>query len=131
MLLCSALTLGEGTKTFAQTQDVQVIQMTAKKYEFSPSRVQVKSGIKVQLKITALDRDHGFKVAVLPDGAASSARSGLEFTPPQGSDGWKVKKGQETTIEFVPKTAGTYEFTCSVACGIHHGRMKGQLIVDQ
>jgi heme/copper-type cytochrome/quinol oxidase subunit 2 len=105
--------------------------MTAKKYEFSPSRVHVKSGIKVQLKITALDRDHGFKIPVLPDGADSSAHAGLEFVSPQGNDGWKLKKGQETTIEFVAKTAGTYEFTCSVACGIHHGRMKGQLIVDQ
>jgi cytochrome c oxidase subunit 2 len=130
-LVLSALTLGRDAKTIAQDQSVQIIQMTAKKYEFSPALVHVKSGIKVQLKITALDRDHGFKIAVLPDGADSSVRSGLEFTPPQGTDGWKVKKGQETTIEFVAKTAGTYEFTCSVACGIHHGRMKGQLIVDQ
>jgi hypothetical protein len=29
------------------------------------------------------------------------------------------------------KTPGTYEFQCSVDCGIHHGSMKGQLIVDQ
>ena len=105
--------------------------MTAKKYEFSPSRVHVKSGMKVQVKITALDRDHGLKIAVIPDGADSSTLAGLEFTPPQGNDDWKLKKGKETTIEFVAKTPGGYEFQCSVACGIHHGRMKGQLIVDQ
>jgi heme/copper-type cytochrome/quinol oxidase subunit 2 len=105
--------------------------MTAKKYEFSPALVHVKSGMKVQFKITALDRDHGFKTAVLPDGADSSVRSGLEFTPPQGNDGWKLKKGKETAIEFVAKAPGRYEFQCSVACGIHHGRMKGQLIVDR
>jgi cytochrome c oxidase subunit 2 len=123
----------EDTKTAAQTQDqdVQVIQVTAKRYEFSPSRVHVKSGMKVQLKITALDRDHGFKIAVIPNGADASAVTGLEFTSPQGNDGWKLKKGKETTIEFVAKTAGTYDFQCSVACGIHHGRMKGQIIVDQ
>ena len=132
MLLLLALALGKETKTTAQTQDqdVQVIQMTARKYEFSPSRVHVKSGMKVQVKITALDRDHGFKIAVTGDGADSSALAGLEFTSSQGNDGWKLKKGKETTIEFVAKTAGTYEFQCSVACGIHHGRMKGELVVD-
>ena len=130
MLLFSAVTLGEHTRTVAQTQDVQVIRMTAKKYEFSPSRVHVKSGMKVQVKITALDRDHGFKIAVPGDGADSSAPAGLEFTSSQGNDGWKLKKGKETTIEFVAKTAETYEFQCSVACGIHHGRMKGELVVD-
>jgi heme/copper-type cytochrome/quinol oxidase subunit 2 len=130
MLLFSAVTLGEDTRTVAQTQDVQVIRMRAKKYEFSPSRVHVKSGMKVQVKITALDRDHGFKIAVTGDGADSSAIAGLEFTSSQGNDGWKLKKGKETTVEFVAKTAGTYEFQCSVACGIHHGRMKGELVVD-
>jgi cytochrome c oxidase subunit 2 len=133
MLLSSAVALGGSSKTAAQTQDqdVQVIQMTAKKYEFSPSQVHVKTGMKVQLKITAIDRDHGFKIAVVGDGADSSSSPGLEFTPSQGPDGWKLKKGEGTTIEFVAKTAGTYEFQCSVACGIHHGRMKGQLVVDQ
>jgi cytochrome c oxidase subunit 2 len=132
-LVLSALTLGRDAKTVAQTQDqdVQVIQVTARKYEFSPSRVHVKSGIRVQLKITALDRDHGFKTTVIPDGADSSAHAGLEFTSPQGGNGWKLKQGKETTIEFVAKTPGTYEFQCSVACGIHHGHMNGQLIVDQ
>lgn len=129
--LFSALTLGQEAKTVAQTQDqdLQVVEVTAKKYEFSPSRVHVKAGTKVQLKITASGRDHGFKSAVVPDGADSS-HPGLEFTSPQGNDGWKLKKGRETTIEFFAKTPGTYEFRCSVACGIHHGRMKGQLVVD-
>ena len=133
MLLFSALMLGENTKTGVRTQDqdVQVIQMTAKQYEFSPARVHVKLGMKVQLKITALDREHGIKIAVIPDGANSSAFAGLELTPPQGGNAWKLKKGQETTVEFIAKTPGTYEFQCSVDCGIHHGSMKGQLVVDQ
>jgi len=104
--------------------------MTAKKYQFSPSSVDVKAGTKVQLKITAMDRDHGFKTAVIPAGADSSASPGLEFMSPQGNDVWRLRKGKETTIEFLAKNPGTYEFRCSVACGIHHGRMKGQLVVD-
>ena len=130
MTLFSIVTLGQRPERAAHAQDVQVIQVTAKKYEFSPSRVHVKAGAKIQLKVTAIDRDHGFKTAVVPDGADSSAHPGLEFTAPQSNDGWKLKKGRETTIEFFAKTPGTYEFGCSVACGIHHGRMKGQLVVD-
>lgn len=131
-ILFSALMLGREPKTVARTQDqdVQVIQMTAKKYEFSPSSLHVKAGMKVRLKITAMDREHGFKTAVIPAGADSSVSPGLESASPQGSDGWRLKKGKETTIEFLAKTPGTYEFRCSLACGIHHGRMKGQLVVD-
>jgi heme/copper-type cytochrome/quinol oxidase subunit 2 len=132
MVLTSTLALGHDPKRGApiRDEDAQVIQMTAKKYEFSPSHVHLKQGIRVQLKITALDRDHGFKCAVVPDGAYPSGFLGLEFTWPRGNEGWKLKKGKETTIEFFATTPGTYEFSCSVACGIHHGRMKGQLVVD-
>jgi len=132
MVLFSALQLGEGPKSAAQTedQDVQVIAITAKKYEFSPSAVHVKAGRRIQLKITAIDRDHGFTISVVPESADAPIHPSLEFDPPQGNNGWKLKKSEETKIEFVAKTAGTYEFRCSVACGIHHGRMKGQLVVD-
>lgn len=131
-ILSSTLALVHQPKTPAKTQDqdAQIVQLTAKKYEFAPSSVHVKASTKIQLKITALDRDHGFKCAVVPDGADPSGFPGLDFTSPQGNEGWKLKKGRETTIEFVARTPGTYEFRCSVACGIHHGRMKGQLVVD-
>ena len=129
----SALKLGEEPKTRAQTedQDVRVVSMTAKKYAFSPSPLYVQSGTRIQLKITAIDRDHGFKISVVPEGADAPIQPGLEFNPPQRNNGWKLKKGEETKIEFIAKTPGTYEFRCSVDCGIHHGRMKGQLVVDR
>jgi cytochrome c oxidase subunit 2 len=104
--------------------------MTAKKYEYSPSPVHVKQGTRVQLKIPAIDRDHGFTIATVPDGADSTGPVGLEFTSPQHGDTWKLRKERETTIELVAKAAGTYEFRCSVSCGFGHGRMKGQLVVD-
>jgi cytochrome c oxidase subunit 2 len=109
-------------------QNVQVIEMTAKKYEFSPSPVHVKKGAKVQLKITALDKTHGFKVGQYPDGAVATGTPGLVFTAPQ--DCWKLEKGTATVIEFVAGTPGTYTFKCCTFCGFGHGGMKGQLIVD-
>lgn len=131
-MLFTALTLHGYPKMLAETQDqnVQVIEMTARKYEFVPSQVRVKQGTLVQLKITATDRDHGLKILVVPEGVDRSSGLGLEFMPPQDNNGWKLKKNKETTIAFVAKTAGVYEFRCSVACGIHHGRMKGQLVVE-
>lgn len=132
MVLSSTLALRDDTKTGAQMQDedAQVIKMTAKKYEFSPSRVHVKLGMKVQLKIIAIDRDHSFTIVRDPVGDDSSPHPGLVFTSNSDGDGWKLNKGKERMIEFVARVPGTYNFNCSVVCGIHHGRMKGELVVD-
>jgi heme/copper-type cytochrome/quinol oxidase subunit 2 len=112
----------------AQNQDTQVIEVTAKKYEYSPEPVHVKRGMKVQLKITATDHDHGFKIAALPDGAAQSGTPGLIFASAQ--DCWQLKKGETTTIEFLAQAPGTYTFRCCHTCGVGHRGMKGELVVD-
>src|SRR5260370_42275877 len=61
----------------AQAQGAQVIEVTAKKYEYSSSPVHVKIRTKVQLKITATDHDHGFKMETVPDAAAPNGPAGL------------------------------------------------------
>ncbi len=91
---------------------VHEIQMTAKKYEYSPNPVRVKKGERVRLIITATDRDHGFKLEA--------------FNIEQ-----RLKKGVPTTIEFTADKAGTFPFKCSVHCGFGHGGMKGTLIVEE
>ena len=113
----------------ATSSDVQVIEITAKKYEYSNSPVHVKVGAKVQLKITAIDHDHGFKIASTPDGASSSEKAGLVFTSEQ--ECWQLNKGETTVIEFVAQTAGTYSFKCCHTCGLGHRGMKGQIVVEQ
>jgi len=112
----------------AQTQDVQVVEITAKKYEYSNSPIHVKSGTKVQLKITAADHDHGFKISAVPDGALPNGADGLIFTSAQ--ECWQLKKGETTTIEFLAQTPGTYTFKCCHTCGLGHKGMKGQIIVE-
>jgi cytochrome c oxidase subunit II len=91
---------------------VHEIQMTAKKYEFSPNPIRVKKGERVRLIITATDRDHGIKIEA--------------FSVEQ-----KLKKGIPTTVEFTADKAGTFPFKCSVHCGLGHGGMKGTLIVEE
>jgi cytochrome c oxidase subunit 2 len=112
----------------APAQNVQVIEVTAKKYEYSPSPIHVKQGSKVQLKITATDHTHGFKIGDYPEGSDKKGNPGLTFTSRQ--DCWKIEKGATETIEFVARTPGTYPFKCCVHCGWGHSGMKGQLIVD-
>jgi heme/copper-type cytochrome/quinol oxidase subunit 2 len=113
----------------AQDQKVQVIELTAKKYEYSGSPVHVKAGTKVQLKITAADHDHGFKIYSTPDGVDSNGSAGLVFASPQ--ECWQLKKSETTSIEFLAQTPGTYTFKCCHRCGLGHGGMKGQIIVEQ
>jgi cytochrome c oxidase subunit II len=127
-LLTLAMFLPLSRSVRAQNQDGLVIEITAKKYEYSISPVHVKIGTKVQLKITATDHDHGFKIAAVPDGSVPNGAGGLIFTSAQ--DCWQLKKGETTTIEFLAKTAGTYAFKCCHTCGLGHRGMKGQIVVD-
>ena len=113
----------------ATSQVTQVIEITAKKYEYSTSAVHVKVGTKVQLKITAIDHDHGLKIGSDPDGSASTGKPGLVFNSEQ--ECWQLKKGETTTIEFLAQGPGTYTFKCCHTCGLGHKGMKGQLVVDQ
>jgi cytochrome c oxidase subunit II len=107
---------------------VQVVAMTAQRYHYTPSTVHVKKGAKVELKITALDHDHGFKISRYPEEDKQKAEPGLLFSTSQ--EKWLINKGQTVTIDFVAARPGTYEFRCSHFCGFGHRRMKGQLVVE-
>jgi|SRR6516164_4653989 cytochrome c oxidase subunit 2 len=126
--LVLAYILPQKDLVLAQDQATQIIELSAKKYEYSPSPVHIKAGTRVQLKITATDHDHGFKIALAQDGDQASNKPGLVFATPQ--DCWLLKKGETTTIEFTAQMAGTYSFKCCHTCGIGHRGMKSQLIVD-
>lgn len=127
LLVALAAGLLQARPASAQDQQVQVIELTAKKYEYSPAPIHVKAGTKVQLKITAADHDHGFKMTTEGKGD-SSGKSGLVFTSPQ--DCWQIKKGDTITIEFVAQTPGTYPFKCCHVCGFGHGGMHSEIIVE-
>jgi heme/copper-type cytochrome/quinol oxidase subunit 2 len=128
LTLASLLPVWRPTLAAAQEQQVQVIELSAKKYEYSPPPVHVKAGTKVQLKITALDHDHGFKISPVPDGSAPGSKAGLIFTAAE--DCWELGKGKTTVMEFVAQTPGTYSCKCCHLCGLGHRGMKSQLIVE-
>ena len=125
-LVALGVCLLQPRRIMAQDQQVQVVELKAKKYEYVPSPVHVKAGTKVQLKITAVDHDHGFKITTVPNGAEK--KPGLVLASPQ--DCWQLKKGETTTIEFFAQTPGTYPFWCCHRCGLGHKDMKSEIVVD-
>ena len=128
IVLWPAIFFPHPRRVLALNDSVQVVEVTAKKYEYSPAPIHVKAGTKVQLKITASDHDHGFKIGTVPDGAMPKDTAGLIFTSAQ--DCWQLKKGETSTIEFLAQTPGTYTFKCCHTCGLGHKGMKGQIVVD-
>jgi heme/copper-type cytochrome/quinol oxidase subunit 2 len=114
MMFALALCFAGASRASGQdaTPSVREFTMTAKNYEFAPSVITVKKGEKVRLIITATDRPHGIKI-----------------------DGYDIdqmlKKDDPTTVEFTADKAGTFEFKCSVYCGMGHRKMKGKLVVEE
>jgi len=94
------------------TKDVHEIQVTLRKYEFTPGSLHVKKGERVRLIMAALDHDHGFKLD--------------EFDINE-----KVRKGTTATVEFTADKSGTFQFRCSNVCGLGHRGMKGTLVVEE
>jgi cytochrome c oxidase subunit II len=107
---------------------IQVIEVTTKKYQYTPSPIRVKLGAKVQLSITSLDKTHGFKINLYPDGSDAKGEPGLVFS--SNEECFKIEKGSPTIVQFEARTPGTYSFHCCNRCGIGHGGMKDQLIVE-
>jgi cytochrome c oxidase subunit II len=93
------------------TQGVHEIQVTLRKYEFSPGSLRVKKGERVRLIMAAVDHDHGFKLD--------------DFDINQ-----KVRKGTTAIVEFTADKTGTFQFRCSNVCGLGHRGMKGTLVVE-
>jgi len=100
-----------GTVAVAVRAETKEVEMTAKKYEFAPPSVEVPLGTTVVFKITALDRDHGFEIEGVKNNCI------------------ELKKGEIATVEYKAEKAGTFSFKCCKRCGLHHGQMKGTIVV--
>jgi len=100
--LALALSLPKASPVAAQDQNAQVIELVAKKYEYSPAPVHVKAGSMVRLKITAVDHDHGFKIGASADGDKPSGKDGLVFASPQ--DCWQLKRERQRRLNFWRKS---------------------------
>ena len=124
----AGLSLMAGWMAFGQSGPAaKTVEISAKKYEFSPAEIHVKQGEKVELKVHSVDETHGVKLNLYPDGK-DKKDIGLVFDA--ATENGKVTKGTDQVLDFVAKEPGTYEFVCAKFCGFGHDKMKGKLIVE-
>jgi heme/copper-type cytochrome/quinol oxidase subunit 2 len=90
---------------------VKEIDVQAKKYEFTPSTIEVEAGTLLKIHLTATDREHGFEIKGIKDSCV------------------RFKPEAPATLEFYAEKAGEYEVACCKHCGLGHGKMKAKLIV--
>ena len=99
------------TPAVATSTSERVVQITAKKFEYSPASITLKKGEPVVLELVSLDRVHGFNA---PD-------FGLRTD---------VKPDANVRLRFVPDKTGRFEFHCDVFCGAGHEDMTGEIVVE-
>ena len=90
---------------------VKEIEVSAKKYEFTPAEIEVPLNTLLRLHLKATDKEHGFELKSVKDSCV------------------KFKPGAPATVEFYADKAGELEFNCCKFCGMGHGKMKGKIIV--
>ena len=96
----------------AAAENEQLIQITAKRFEYSPKEITLKKGVPVVLEFTSLDRMHGFSCP------------GLKIRA-------DIAPGKVNTLRFVPDKAGTFPFHCDNFCGTGHEGMRGTITVTE
>lgn len=94
-----------------QADNVPVVEITAKRFAFSPDKVTLKKGQTVKLRIHSQDVTHGF------------------FLRPLKLDE-EIPAGQTVEVTVTPQTAGTFMPICDHFCGANHGNMNMTIVVE-
>jgi cytochrome c oxidase subunit 2 len=106
----SASLLFTGTSRL-RADDVPVIEITAKRFAFSPDKVTLKKGQTVKLRLHSEDVTHGF------------------FLRPLKLDE-EIPAGQTIEVTVTPQTPGTFTTICDHFCGANHGNMNMTIVVE-
>ena len=86
------------------------VEVTAKRFEYTPSQITLKKGEPVVLVLKSADVPHGIRFKDL----------NVEV---------KAGKAQTSEVAFTPDKTGTFVGHCSVFCGAGHGTMTFTLTV--
>jgi len=92
-------------------EDVPVIDITAKRFAFSPDKITLKAGQTVKLRLHSEDVTHGF------------------FLRPLKLDE-EIPAGQTREVTVTPQAAGTFTTICDHFCGANHGNMNMTIVVE-
>lgn len=99
-----------GWRAAQATDAPRTIEVTARRFTFTPNVITAKAGERIVLEIKSVDFIHGMN---FPDLMIRA-----DLIP-----------GRVTRIELPAQRAGIYEFLCDNFCGDGHEEMHGKLVV--
>lgn len=94
-----------------QADNVPVVEITAKRFAFSPDKITLKKGQTVKLHLHSEDVTHGF------------------FLRPLKLDE-EIPAGESIDVTVTPQEAGTFTTICDHFCGANHGNMNMTIVVE-
>ena len=95
-----------------RADNLPVIEITAKRFAFSPDKITLKKGQTVRLRLHSEDVTHGF------------------FLRPLKLDE-EIPAGETTEVIVTPQQAGTFTTICDHFCGANHGNMNMTIVVEE
>ena len=97
---------------FARAQSSpRVIEISAKRFEFSPPEITLKKDEPITLRLTSQDVKHGF------------------FSKGLNLDG-DIEPGKATELSLTPHTTGKFITICDDFCGAGHEDMRMTIVVE-
>ena len=105
-----ALIAVSGWRVAQAANTARIIELTARRFVFTPQEITAKAGEQIVLEVKSLDFIHGMSI---PD-----LKIRTDLMP-----------GRVTRIELPTLRAGTYDFLCDNFCGDGHEEMHGKLVV--
>ena len=101
--------LGAGLAVSAQ--EPPVIEVAAKRFQFTPGEIRLKKGEPALLRLHSEDVTHGFFMRAL----------GIDTI---------IEPGKVTEVKVTPAEAGRFTVICDHFCGSGHGNMKLTIVVE-
>ena len=97
-----------------QAGEEHVVDVTAERFSFTPSEIRVKSGTRLQIRLSSEDTDHGFRIP----------GTDIDVRIPKRNRGTKI-------VTYEAAKPGRYTFQCSHVCGAGHSFMRGEIVVTE
>ncbi len=97
----------------AEPPNVQIVEITAERFSFSPSQIRTKAGTTLEIRLRSDDTAHGFHIV----------GTDVDIELPKRGRG-------VATVMFTPQ-AGRYTFECSHLCGAGHQFMRGVIVASE
>ena len=95
----------------AHASGPRIVDITAKRFGFSPDQITLKKGQTVTLRLHSEDVTHGFFMRKLKIDS-------------------EVEAGKTADVTITPDTPGSYTTICDHFCGANHGDMKMTIVVE-